>query len=100
MDVSDDDCYEWDAPAAAVGDEDDVGVGQLDADLTAELEAARDRGVDRDQVLAVLGEVARPGDPGYELDPVIAAVRGRNLGRARARRDRPPRDNPGPGASP
>ncbi len=80
--MSDDDVNldEWDP--VEYDDDDQATAEELEQAFLAELEAAHDRGVDRDQVLAILDDV-HEGAPCYEIDLIVGAVRLRRLGQAR-----------------
>ena len=76
----DEELYDFNVPADQA-DDDEETVEELERELLAELEAAHDRGADRDRVLEVLSHVCGPDEPGYEMDLLITTMRLQNLGR-------------------
>jgi hypothetical protein len=73
---SDDDFpYDFTVPVEAEVEDEPESVEELEEQLAHAVGLARDRGVDRDLVLAELARVCAPDEPGYELDLIICTMR-------------------------
>jgi hypothetical protein len=76
-----DDDFPYDFTVPVEVEDEPESVEELEEELATAVGLARDRGVDRDLVLAELARVCAPDEPGYELDLIIAALRIRILAR-------------------